>query len=164
MNLSAFMAKNALPAENVKFVLSPRFLSDEPELDEQGRPIVLSKTEEGEPIYKMKPMAWEIKPISGAEDEALRKACKKQVPVPGRKGQYQRETDYDLYTGKLAVACTVWPNLNDAALQDSYKVLGAEALLKAMLTNGEYANYVEKVQEVCGFTTTFQEEVDEAKN
>ena len=86
------------------------------------------------------------------------------MPVPGRKGQYQRETDYDLYTGKLAVACTVWPNLNDAALQDSYKVLGAEALLKAMLTNGEYANYVEKVQEVCGFTTTFQEEVDEAKN
>ena len=75
MNLSAFMAKIALPAENVKFVLSPRFLSDEPELDEQGRPIVLSKTEEGEPIYKMKPMAWEIKPISRPEHEALRKAC-----------------------------------------------------------------------------------------
>ena len=141
MNLSAFMAKNALPAENVKFAPSPRFL------DENQQPI-----------------PWEIRPISGAEDEALRKACKKQVPVPGRKGQYQRETDYDLYTGKLAVACTVWPNLNDAALQDSYKVLGAEALLKAMLTNGEYANYVEKVQEVCGFTTTFQDEVDEAKN
>lgn len=141
MNLSAFMAKNALPAENVRFAPSTRFL------DENKQPIL-----------------WEIRPISGAEDEALRKGCKKQVPVPGRKGQYQRETDYDLYTGKLAAACTVYPNLNDAALQDSYKVLGAEALLKAMLTNGEYANYVEKVQEVCGFTTTFQDEVDEAKN
>lgn len=164
MNLSAFMAKNALPAESVKFVLSPRFLSDDPELDKQGHPIVIGKTEEGKPIYKMKPMAWEIKPISGAEDEALRRDCRKQVPIPGRKGQYQRETDLDLYTCKLAVACTAYPDLNDAALQDSYKVLGAEALLKAMLTNGEYANYVEKVQEVCGFTASFQDEVDEAKN
>ena len=83
MNLSAFMAKNALPAENVKFAPSTRFL------DENKQPIL-----------------WEIRPISGAEDEALRKGCKKQVPIPGRKGQYQRETDYDLYTGKLAAACT----------------------------------------------------------
>ena len=70
----------------------------------------------------------------------------------------------DLYLGKLAVACTVFPNLNDKELQDSYKVMGADALLKTMLTPGEYAEYLTKIQEVCGFDTTMQDEVDEAKN
>ena len=62
------------------------------------------------------------------------------------------------------MACTVFPNLNDKELQDSYKVMGADALLKTMLTPGEYAEYLTKIQEVCGFDTTMQDEVDEAKN
>ena len=139
--LSAFLAENALTVEHVKFAASPRFLDS-----------------------KKKPMLWEIKTISATEDEALRKACAKRVPIPGKRNQYQKETDYDMYLGKLAVACTVFPNLNDKELQDSYKAMGAEALLKAMLTPGEYAAYVEKVQEVCGFSTPIQDEVDEAKN
>lgn len=141
MNLSAFLAENALAVENVKFAASKRFMGDDG-----------------------KPMLWEIKTITGTEDEALRKSCAKRFPVPGKKNQYQKETDYDLYLGKLAVACTVFPNLNDKELQDSYKVMGAEALLKTMLTPGEYADYVQKVQEVCGFDTSLQDEVDEAKN
>ena len=48
MNLSAFLAENALSVENVKFVASKRFLSDE--LDDKG---------------KRKPMEWEIKAITG---------------------------------------------------------------------------------------------------
>ena len=65
-------------------------------------------------------------------------------PFPARKNQYQKETDYDLYLGKLAVACTVFPNLNDKELQDSYKVMGAEALLKNHADPGEYADYLTK--------------------
>ena len=105
MSLSAFLAENAVPVENIKFVASKRFLG-----------------EDGNPI------PWEIKTITGTEDEALRKSCAKRVPVPGKKNQYQKETDYDLYLGKLAVACTVFPNLNDKELQDSYKVMGADGL------------------------------------
>lgn len=141
MSLSAFLAENALPVEHIKFAVSPRFVDKD-----------------------KKPVEWEIKTITGTEDEALRKACAKRVPIPGKRNQYQKETDYDMYLGKLAVACTVFPNLNDKELQDSYKAMGAEALLKAMLTPGDYAAYVEKVQEVCGFSTPIQEEVDEAKN
>ena len=141
MTLSAFLSENAIPVENIKFAASPRFVDEH-----------------------KKPVEWEIKTITGTEDEALRKSCARRVPVPGKRNQYQKETDYDLYLGKLAVACTVFPNLNDKGLQDSYKAMGAEALLKAMLTPGEYAAYVEKVQEVCGFSTPIQEEVDEAKN
>lgn len=141
MSLSAFLAQNALQVENIKFVASKRFL------DEQKNPV-----------------PWEIKTITGTEDEALRKSCAKRVPIPGKKNQYQRETDCDMYLGKLAVACTVFPDLTDKELQDSYHVMGAEALLKTMLTPGEYADYVSKVQEVCGFDTTLQDDVDEAKN
>lgn len=139
--LSAFLAENALPVENIKFAASHRFLSPD-----------------------KKPMEWEIKTISSTEDEALRKACTKRVPVPGKKNQFQRELDADAYLGKLAVACTVFPNLNDKELQDSYKVMGGDALLKAMLTPGEYADYLTKIQEVCGFDKTLQDEVDEVKN
>ena len=146
-NLSAFLAENALPVEHVKAVVSPRFLSNEK--DKNG---------------KLKPMEGEIQAIDGSADEAIRKSCTKRVPVPGKRNQFTRELDTDAYVGKLAVACTVFPNLNDAGLQDSYKVMGADALLKAMLTPGEYANYLTKVQEICGFDITLQDEVDEAKN
>lgn len=147
MSLSAFLAENAIAVDHVKFAASKRFLSDE--VDDKG---------------KRKPMEWEIKTITGTEDEALRKSCAKRVPIPGKKNQYQKETDYDMYLGKLAVACTVFPNLNNKELQDSYHVMSAEALLKTMLTPGEYADYLTKVQEVCGFDATLQDEVDEVKN
>lgn len=141
MNLSAFLAENAFSVENVKFAASKRFMGDDG-----------------------KPMLWEIKTITGTEDEALRKSCAKRVPIPGKKNQYQKETDYDMYLGKLAVACTVFPDLNNKELQDSYKVMGADVLLKTMLTPGEYAEYLSKIQEVCGFDVSMQDEVDEAKN
>lgn len=66
--------------------------------------------------------------------------------------------------GKLAAACTVFPNLNNAELQSNYGVMGADSLLKAMLLPGEYANYLAKVQEVNGFDIDFDEMVEEAKN
>lgn len=141
MSLTAFLAENALKVENVKCVVSNRFL------DENGEPIL-----------------WEIRAISSEEDERLRKACTKKVQIPGKKNQYMSETDYNQYIGKLLTTCTVFPNLKDTALQDSYHVMGAENLLKTMLTAGEYANYAEKVQEVCGFDTTLQDEADDAKN
>ncbi len=141
MSLSAFLAENAEKVENVKFVVSKRFK------DENGVPV-----------------PWEIRPITGNEDEVIRKSCVKRVQVPGKRNQFTQETDYNMYLGKLAVACVVFPNLNDQELQDSYKVMGAEALLKTMLTPGEYADLLTKIQEVCGFDTTIQDEVEEAKN
>lgn len=94
----------------------------------------------------------------------MRKACTKRVPIPGKRNQFTLETDYNLYLGKLAAMCTAYPNLNDAELQNSYGVMGADALLKTMLTPGEYADYLTKIQEVNGFEITFEDAVDEAKN
>ena len=141
MSLSAFLKQNAIQAENIKFVASKRFIGD----DE-------------------KPEEWEIKAVSPKEDEAIRKSCTKRIEIPGMKGQYTSVTDTDKYVGKLAVACTVYPDLNNKELQDSYGVMGADELLKVMLLPGEYADYVEKVQNVCGYEVPQKELVDEVKN
>jgi len=140
-NLSAFLAQNALKVENEKYVASKRF-----------------RDAKGEPV------AWEIACITSTEDEALRRASAKRVPMPGKRNQYTQETDYGLYLGRLAAKCTKHPNLDDAELQSSYGVMGADALLKTMLTPGEYAEYLVKVQEINGFDISFEEKVDEAKN
>jgi hypothetical protein len=135
------LAENAGRAENARHIVSSRFR------DEDGSP-----------------MHWEIRSITSEEDEALRKASTKPFPVPGRRNQFTRELDPDLYLGRLAARCTVFPNLDDAGLQDSYRAMGADALLKAMLTAGEYAGYLLAVQEVNGFAGDFEDEVAEAKN
>lgn len=142
MSLSAFLAQNAKKVENAKYVASKRFV------DSDGNP-----------------MEWELKCLESSEDEILRKSCTQRVQVKlGKRNQFIQETNYSLYAGKLAAECTVHPNLNDVELQNSYEVMGSEALLKAMLTPGEYADYLNKVQEVNGFEISFEEDVDEAKN
>ena len=107
---------------------------------------------------------WKIKSIDSDLDESIKKECTKRVPIVGKRGQYNQETDTDKYIGKLCVACTVFPNLNDAALQDSYGVKTADALIKKMLKPGEYTEYKAKVMEVNGYDMSMEELVDEAKN
>ena len=138
-NFAIFMAGNTND-ETVKYVASKRF------------------------VDSGKPVEWEIKSIDSDLDEALRKECTKKVPIPGKRGQYNQETDTDKYIGKLCVACTVYPNLNDAELQDFYDVKSADALLKKMLKPGEYTEYKAKVMEVNGYDMSMEELVDEAKN
>lgn len=140
-NLSAFLSQNAVQDENIKHVVSKRFLGDD-----------------------KKPMEWEICCITSEEDEAIRKACTRKVQIPGKRNQFTQETDYNNYLGKLSARCTVFPNLNNAELQDSYGVNGSDALLKTMLKPGEYADYLAKIQEVNGFEVPMDELVDEAKN
>lgn len=150
-NFSIFMAGNVATEEVVEYVASKRI--GRPELDKKG-----------EPTGKIIPEPWKIKAIDSDLDELLRKECTKRVPVPGKRGQYNQETDTDKYIGKMCVACTVYPDLNDAELQDSYGVQGADALLKKMLKPGEYTEYKAKVMEVNGYDMSMEELVDEAKN
>lgn len=160
-DLSCFLKANAVPVENVKYVASKRF--QRPVLDKNGKPVVTGKDAAGNPVYKTEPVEWEIRTIDTELDEQIRKECTKTV-VTGKRGQRSMELDTDKYAVKVCVACTVFPNLNDAGLQDDYKVKGAEALLKKMLNPGEYTDYKTKVLEVNGFDVSMEELVDEAKN
>ena len=138
-NLKDFFAQNVSKIENIKYVASDRIVSE-------GRPA-----------------EWEIRAINSVEDAAIKKRCTKQVTT-AIKGQYRSELDVDLYAANLAVACTVFPDLNNAELQNSYEVMGAVELLRTMLSIGEYNDYLLKVQEVNGFNKTMDELVDDAKN
>ena len=95
-----------------------------------------------------KEMLWKIRAISQAENVEI---WKKSGENPKR------------YESMVLAASVVFPDLKGADLQDSYGVMGAEALLKAMLTSGESANYFQKAQEVCGFTP-IEELTEQAKN
>lgn len=140
-DLTAFLAQNKIKTENVKFVASKSFI------DADGKPI-----------------EWEIKAIGTQENDALKKECTRRVRVNGKAGAFTFEMDTDMYVGKLAAACTVFPDLKDAKLQDSYGVMGDDQLLKAMLSLGEYADYTNRVAEINGFDSTMDDAVEEAKN
>ncbi len=139
-SLSAFFAQNAKKVDNQFVIASPRFVDQNNE-----------------------PVRWEICCITADENVRLRKECMRSVPVPGRRGQYTQEFDAMAYQSKIAARCTVYPNLNDAELQASYGVNGAEKLITTMLSAGEFEDYSAKVLGLNGFSAT-EELVDEAKN
>jgi hypothetical protein len=139
--LTAFLSQNAVKIENTKVVVSKRFVDE-----------------------NKKPIQWEIRALNAGEDEDIRKSATRKIPVPGRRGQYQPETDINLYLAKMAAACTVFPNLFDAELQDSYNVKTPEDLLRAMLTSGEYADFLQTIQNMNGYDVSTEEMVEDAKN
>lgn len=140
-NLQAFFAQNVEKVTIEEHVVSKRFK------DENGNPI-----------------PWKFGAIDGDQDAANRKACTKRMPVPGKKGLFMPETDYELYTLKNAVSTIKFPDLNNVELQNSYGVMGAEALLQKMLLPGELAEVKKIAQAVNGFDVGMDELVEEAKN
>jgi len=120
--LTSFFAQNVEKRENKKVVVSKRFK------DAKGNPI-----------------EWEIKSISADDDELIRKECTKNVPIPGKRNQYRQTFDSNAYLTKLAVRSVVFPDLNDAELQNSYKVMGAEQLIMTMLYKDEFDALTEQL-------------------
>lgn len=125
------------------------------------------KTEE---IIEYKPSErfsenFKLRSITEVENAELKKRAMVRLPIPGRRGQYTTEMDSNKYAYSLCVASTVYPNLNNAELQDSYGVKTPENLLKAMFISGEFADYFFKVQEVNGFEKDSNFDlIEEAKN
>mgnify|MGYP001088116728 FL=1 len=139
-SLSAFMRPNVAEIKNASFAPSPRFVG------EDGKPV-----------------EWEIRCISADEYARIRSSCIRQVPVIGKKGQYTQQLDTYTFQAKVAAACTVFPDLTNAELQDSWGVATPEQLVGVMLIGGEFDDYITEVFEVNGFKDE-PELVDEAKN
>ena len=139
-SLSAFMRPNVAEIKNASFAPSPRFVG------EDGKPV-----------------EWEIRCISADEYAKIRSSCIQHVPVIGKKGQYTQQLDTYAFQAKVAAACTVFPDLKDAALQDSWGVTKPEDLVGAMLIGGEFDDYITAVFETNGFKDE-DELVEEAKN
>ena len=139
MNLTAFLKDNAIKFENVKFAASSRFI------DEKG-----------------KPMLWEIRCLSTEENSKLRERFTKKIIKNGK-----TKIDFDTtgYLNAMAAKSTVFPDLNSKELQDSYGVMGDEALLKQLLCYaGEYDAYLLEIQNVNQFSAVDNDDIEEAKN
>ena len=144
--LELFFADNVADVDEIGYVVSDRFK------DAKGNPI-----------------EWKLRPVSAEKNNDLKKMSTKTVQVTGKPGQYRQEFDGNKYTELLTTATVVYPDLNNAKLQDSWsektgnKIMTAEHLLSAMLLSGEYDNLTSKVTEINGYND-INEKVDEAKN
>lgn len=142
-NLQAFFAHNKKQNGNIKRAISKSFV------DEQGKPI-----------------EWEFAPVSPDRDAELKSECTKRSMITQgkRKGQFNTDFDHFKYQRLLTVESIVFPNLNDKELQDSYKAMGADALLGKMLTIGEIADASAAAQEANGYEADLEDLVEEVKN
>ena len=136
-DLSMFLKQNKKIKENVKYVATEDFV------DKDGKPI-----------------EWEIRALKSREADNFRAECVKTT----RNGK-DAKVDSAKFNRMVAVACTVFPNLNDKDLQDSYGVMGAEQLIQELLENdGDYQAYVQKILDISGYDKNAEELREEAKN
>lgn len=137
-SFSAFMADKVAKLANKKVVISDRFK------DAKGKPI-----------------EWEIKAITCDENEDLQRTAMVNRKLPN--GQIIREMDQIKYTALLLAESVVYPDLNNAALQDSYGVKTPEALLKKMLYPREESLLAQEVMDFSQIENIV-DKVNEAKN
>jgi hypothetical protein len=133
----AFLKQNKEVKENIKIAASESFK------DENGNIV-----------------EWEIRPLKTKEADYIRNECT-SINQKGKKV----DVDNAKFNRMIAAKCTVFPNLNDKELQDSYGVMSGEQLIIEMLDNdGEYQAYCQKILEISGYNKTDSQLVEEAKN
>lgn len=111
------------------------------------------------------PLEWEFRHISSKDNENIRESCTYDVQVTGKPNMFRPKINTSKYGVKMVAASVVFPDLYDKELQDSYGVTTPEDLIYAMVDDpGEYQALVAYVQKFQGFTKSFEEDVDEAKN
>ena len=138
-SFNAFLKTNKIEKENEFIPVSDSFK------DEDGKTIL-----------------WEVRQLTNDEMKQIKKACVKQTR--DKRGGVSMETDTDKMLCLMAATSTVYPDLKNAELQNSYGVMGECALLEAMLSAGELLAYEQKINEINGFDVSFEDKVDEAKN
>lgn len=110
-----------------------------------------------------KPLKWIIRAVTTKEADKIQSACFTMGTVTGN-GKINPKFDQTRYKKKLVCAAVVYPDLNNAELQDSYGVKCAEDLLVEMLDDpAEYNNLVKFVNDYNGIKP-ITELVEEAKN
>lgn len=140
MDMNLFFKENQKQKENVKYAATKSLC------DEQG-----------------KPLEWEFRHISSREMNEIQDRHTYEVQVTGKPGMYRPKVDSAKVNLSMICEATVWPDLNNAALMDSYGVMTPEELLLEMVNDpGEYTNLLKFVSELNGFN--MQQEIETAKN
>lgn len=103
-----------------------------------------------------------LRPLESGEADVISERCFKNKP--GKKGKQERSFDAIKYNREICVASMVHPDLNDAELQESYGVRGADNLYSKLFLLGEANQILEKVTEISGIDVSMDDEIEEAKN
>ena len=138
-SLKGFFKESAIPVKNVEVAVSRRFVGEDGKI-----------------------LKFEVKSISNEEDDRLRKQFTSQKLI--KKGMYKPELDVTGFYKALVIKCTVFPDFNNAELQNTYSVMCAEDLLDIMLLPGEYNTLLQEIQSVNGWDVDMEEKKDEVKN
>lgn len=139
---SRFMKQNKIKKENTTFAPTKSLL------DENGEPIKFI-----------------IKPLTTKENEDIREACTVDIPVTGKPNIFRPKLNTSKYLAKMLCSCIIEPNLFDKELQDSYRVMTPEDLIREMIDDpGEYQDFVTFIQNFNGFNVSLEDKVDNAKN
>lgn len=139
---SRFMKQNKIKKENTTFAPTKSLL------DENGEPIKFI-----------------IKPLTTKENEDIREACTVDIPVTGKPNIFRPKLNTSKYLAKMLCSCIIEPNLFDKELQDSYRVMTPEDLIREMIDDpGEYQDFVTFIQNFNGFNVSLEDKVDDAKN
>lgn len=128
-------------------------------LNEKYAPTASLKDASGEPLE------WEFKHITSKRNDEIRDECTMDVQITGKPNMFRPKLDTSKYILRLICESTVFPDLYDAELQDSYGVKTPEELVYAMVDNaGEYGDFSVWMQKFQGFTKSLDETVEKAKN
>ncbi|MDE5588238.1 MAG: hypothetical protein K2J60_03740 [Acetatifactor sp.] len=139
---SQFMKQNKIKKENEKYAPTSSII------DSDG-----------------KPLCWEFKHLTTRENEDLREKCSIDVQITGKPNMFRQKLQTSKYLVGMICASTVYPDLYNAELQDSYGVKTPEDLVYEMIDNpGEYSELTIWIQKFNGFDETINEKVDDAKN
>ena len=88
----------------------------------------------------------------------------REKTIDKKTGRTVIETNAEKLNDLMVEECVIYPNLNDAQLQDSYGAVGAGDLVKKMLIPGEYTDLVFAINESNGFDSGMVEKIKRAKN
>lgn len=104
------------------------------------------------------PVPFIIRPVTQEENNQLIKKFTRK----DKKGN--EEFDRIAYNMNLVTSAVVFPDLDNAELQNAYGTLGASKLLSEMLYIGEFGTLLDEVQKLSGLDTEQEELIDEVKN
>lgn len=139
LSFQAFMKENAMEKAPVEYVASKRFIVD-------GNPV-----------------PWKLRVLSNDELDVIAKRNTKMVPVKASR-ETKKNFNQEQFTIDMTLATVVFPDLNDEVLQNSYEAIGAEDLLKKMLTPGELSDLYLAANEANDFNVGMNDRIKQAKN
>lgn len=138
--LEFFMKRNRIERNNIFVPASSAFK------DEKGKTIM-----------------WELRPLKSSEVSAINRKATKEKKLAN--GQVERVIDGSKVTEMLIAKSVVFPDLENAELQDSYNVKTPIELVHELIEDpGEYNALALKIQEINHLGITLESKVKEAKN